>query len=565
MTDTYEAVVIGTGFGGAVSACRLSKKWPGQVLVLERGKRYGLGEFPRGPHAFARNFWNTEHEGRSRARPRALKNVKGHGLFDIRNYHKMDLVVAAGLGGGSLIYANVFLEPPEVVFNGWPQGCSRAELAPYYKVAKEVLGARQLPPPYTGRRRVVRTELFQKAAKAMNRDSRLADINVFFGKDFAHPLDPGRQEKNRYGKIQTSCVYCGECDTGCNVQAKNTLDLNYLHCAETRYLAEIRTEHLAECIEPLDRDGSGEHGYRVCYRDLDNAAGKEAVTKRVIVSAGTLGSTELLLRCRDKFKSLPHISGQLGQHVSGNGDFLSFVVGTKHPADPNYGPVITQYTDFNLFNRFSAPQAFILEDASYPAFAAWCVEGAKPGLMRLRALWHFLRHLLARLRGNSIGPIGFAFEDLLSDDLSYHTAVLLCMGLDCSRGLMSLGTDDWLDLTWPLPQSRPLYDAIVRAGHEFKKHTGAEVYFELPTWWRPFRRNVSVHPLGGCILSDDRESGVTSAASTTFGQVHGYKNLYVADGSIVPSAVGANPTATITALAEKICEGITRIRPTADL
>src|SRR5215469_17930698 len=113
MTDTYEAVVIGTGFGGAVSACRLSKKWPGQVLVLERGKRYGFGEFPRGPHAFARNFWNPKHEERSRGRPRALKKVKGHGLFDIRNYHRMDVVVAAGLGGGSLIYANVFLEPPE--------------------------------------------------------------------------------------------------------------------------------------------------------------------------------------------------------------------------------------------------------------------------------------------------------------------------------------------------------------------------------------------------------------------------------------------------------------------
>jgi cholesterol oxidase len=139
------------------------------------------------------------------------------------------------------------------------------------------------------------------------------------------------------------------------------------------------------------------------------------------------------------------------------------------------------------------------------------------------------------------------------------------MGLDCSNGKMSLGKDKWLDLTWPRDESRPLYDAILKAGHDFKAHTGAGEFFALPTWWRPFRRNVSVHPLGGCILSDDRENGVTSAAPESFGQVHGYENLYVVDGSIVPSAVGANPTATITALAEKICEGITGIKPTADL
>ncbi len=214
MTETYEAIVIGSGFGGAVSVCRLSKKWPGKVLVFERGKRYALGAFARTPHAFAHNLWNTKFEPRSRARPRALNKIEARGLFDIRNYKRMDVVLGAGLGGGSLIYANVFLEPPEQVFaNGWPAGCRKSDLSRYYAVAKDVLGSRPIPQNDDERRRVVRTELFQSTARQMGRDSRLVDINVFFGNDFQNPLAPGLQQTNRYGAVQTSCVYCGECDT----------------------------------------------------------------------------------------------------------------------------------------------------------------------------------------------------------------------------------------------------------------------------------------------------------------------------------------------------------------
>ena len=223
----YEAVVIGSGFGGAIAACRLAKKWPSKVMVLERGKRYPMGSFPRKPQDMARNFWNLPDE--RRPRPQNLQRDEMHGMFDIRNYRRMDAVVAAGLGGGSLIYANVFLEPPDAVFvEGWPQGLNRHTLQPYYQVAKEVLGARPLPQSSDPRRRVVRTELFQQIAREEGRDSQLVDINVFFGNDFSNPLPIGVQDKNRYGAVQTSCVYCAECDVGCNTHSKNTLDLNYL-------------------------------------------------------------------------------------------------------------------------------------------------------------------------------------------------------------------------------------------------------------------------------------------------------------------------------------------------
>ena len=343
MVDRYEAIVIGTGFGGSINACRLSKKWPGQVLVLERGKRYELGGFPREPHAMARNFWNPTVE--KRPRPKAIAKVQQHGLFDIRNYGNIDVVLGAGVGGGSLIYANVFLEPPDDVFSDrWPLSCRKVKLQPYYQMCKEVLGSRPIP-PMAGRRHIARTVLFQDVARQIGRNTRLADINVFFGNDIANPLDPGVQDRNRYGALQTSCVYCAECDVGCNYQAKNTLDLNYLYQAEKRYGAEIRPEHLVDRIVPVDQNGhddpqaSGNDGYRVYYRDLTQGnAEQSALAMRVVVSAGSLGSTEILLRSRDVFKTLPRIGLPLGRHFSGNGDFLGFVAGTKMPGGPQLRP-----------------------------------------------------------------------------------------------------------------------------------------------------------------------------------------------------------------------------------
>jgi cholesterol oxidase len=471
----HEAIVIGTGFGGAISACRLSKKWPGSVLVLERGRRYELGSFPRTPRGMARNFWNPSL--RKRKRPNAVTRIEQYGLFDIRNYGNIDVVVAAGLGGGSLIYANVFLEPPDEVFSdSWPETCRKKQLRPYYNICKEVLGARPVP-SWSGpgdRRHIIRTELFQKVALQMGRQSTLLDINVFFGNDFAAPLPPGVQGHNRYGALQTSCTYCGECDIGCNYQSKNTLDLNYLYRAEHQYGAEIRTHCLVERIVPVDREhrddpiANGENGYRVYFRNLaeDNAV-ENALAKRVVVSAGSLGSTELLLRCRDVFRTLPRIGPMIGRNFSGNGDFLGFVVGTKDPADPNYGPVITQAIDFNLLKAFEREHAFVLEDASYPALAAWFIEAAKPGFLNLASLWRVLRHWIARMQGRTTGPIGFALADLLKKESSYHTSVLLFMGVDRSNGTMTLGSDGLLDLDWPTADSRPLYDAILRAGQTF--------------------------------------------------------------------------------------------------
>ena len=579
--NKYEAIVIGAGFGGAITGCRLAKQFPrGRVLILERGKRYPMGSFPRSPHDFARNFWALGDESIRRPkhvrRAVAARGQDSLGIFDIRNYRHMDVVLGAGLGGGSLIYANVFMIPPDEVFDQrWPNSCKRSQLIPYYTVAKEVLNSRPIPAS-TGdpRRRIIRQELFADVARQNGRNSDLVDINVFFGNNHQIPLDIGKQDENRYGALQTSCVYCGECDIGCNYHSKNTLDLNYLFVAENCYQAKIATGHLVEKVAPVDASGhddaqaDGTHGYRVYYRNLlaDRAEALTALAKRVVVSSGALGSTELLLRCKEHFRTLPRISDRLGHSYSGNGDFLSFVLGSKRPADPNYGPVITQRTDYNLFKDFNREHAFILEDASYPNLMAWFVEGVKPGFLWVAALRRFLHDLLVRLKlKQSLGSIGWALDDAFTGDASYHTCLLLCMGLDKSNGVMTLDENHQLALDWPYQDSLSLYEAVLQAGRQFKQAVQGDFFTPLLTWNWPFHKNVTVHSLGGCVLADDPERGVTSAELKNFGQVFGYPGLYVADGAIVPTAVGANPTATISALSEMVAEGITGTAPNAAL
>lgn len=575
MSKTYEAIVIGSGFGGGILSARLSKKFPGQVLILERGKRYPMGSFPRKPHDFARNFWNLPEEKHNR--PSSLGETESHGMFDIRNYGHMDVVMCAGYGGGSLIYANIFLEPPEWIFEDerWP--VKKSEMQPYYSVAKEVLGARPVPAWKRGdvndRRRIIRTEYFENTAKKMGRESKLMDVIVFFGNDFDNPLPIGQQDRNRYGAIQTSCVYCGECDVGCNTHSKNTVDLNYLYVAEHRYQADVKTEHLATKIVPLNAAGEedpaadGSNGYNVHIRDLNAKTTVIHKTRRVVVSAGTLGTNELLLQNRDMHRTLPRISQRLGHHYSGNGDFLSFVMKTPKdtPADPNYGPVITQATDFNLFKNHDKDRAFIMEDASYPVFAAWFLNGVL-GVGYLRSLWNTIKAVVLKwFGGKSMGRIGYVMEDLLNYDQNYHTSVHLCMGIDKADGILSLDKQNKIDAMWPYKNSIKLYNAILASVKQFKQTVKAKSWVPLFNWWWPFRKNVTVHSLGGCVIADTPDRGVVSAKRAEFGQVFGYKNLYCADGSIVPTAVGANPIATISALSEMVAEGITGERPTADL
>lgn len=583
----HEAVIVGSGFGGAVMCARLSKRWPGQVLLLERGKAYPLGGFPRSPHDLANNVWCPDGDGARR--PPAVHQRRARrgpltGMYDIRHFGKIDTVTSAGLGGGSLIYANVFLRPPEAVFEqGWPAAIRLSVLAPYYDIGQEVLGARPAPPADGpgDRRHIQRTVQFQNFARHAKLPSHLADICVFFGNDYSYrgapaPTPLGEQELNRYGVRQTSCTYCGECDMGCNVHAKNTVDHNYLHVAQSRYQAMVRTQSVVDRIIPLnaaqadDHAADGRHGYRVLFLDLRDGSRHSITTRRVVVSAGTLGSTELLLRCRDVHRSLPRLSARLGQQFSGNGDFLAFALEGTREINSTYGPVITQYTDHHLFDDFQREHAFILQDASYPAHAGWAAaalgSALSPWQLLGSALRQFFRYLIdLTYPGRKHSSIGYLMQRLFNHDLSQYSAVMLCMGLDKANGVMRLNPEGYVELDWPQDSNRPLYDAILALGARFTKFIGGRLFLPMPTWLWPVRNNVTVHPLGGCALAESPDRGVVSAQAGSRGQAFGYHGLYVADGSLMPTALGANPAATITALAEWIAHEITGNAPTADL
>jgi len=583
----HEVVIIGSGFGGAVMSARLSRQWPGRVLVLERGKEYPLGAYPRSPAEMADNVWSPD--GDTARRPRAVRRRKaerGHltGMFDIRHFEKIDTVTSAVYGGGSQIYANVFLRPPAAVFEqGWPSELRRDVLAPYYDVAQQVLGARPVPPAIgeDDRRYIQRTERFQEFARQAGLPTKMADICVYFGNDYTYrgsdkPVPLGVQEANRYGALQTSCTYCGECDIGCNVQAKNSVDHNYLHVARNRYKTAVRTQCEVERIVPLDADraddpdGDGYHGYRVYFRDLRMGETVSVTTQRVVVSAGTLGTNELLMRSRDVHKTLPRISQRLGQRFSGNGDFLAFAVDGKMEVNSTYGPVITQYTDHRLYKDLDRKQAFLLQDASYPTQVGWATAALGPVMNPLDMLWTTCKQVLAYAfdkfyPGRKHSSVGFMVQKLFSHDLSQYSAVLLCMGLDNAKGVLRLNKEGYLDIDWPQESNKSLYDAIISLGKRFTQFIGGKHYLPMPTWLWPVKNNITVHPLGGCAIADNPELGVVSAQAGSRGQVFGYQGLYVADGSLMPTALGANPVATITALSEWIAHDITGMAPDAAL
>ncbi|MCG8423545.1 MAG: GMC family oxidoreductase N-terminal domain-containing protein [Proteobacteria bacterium] len=557
VSHDFEAVIVGSGFGGSVAAARLSKKWPNQVMMIERGRRYPRGSFPRDAASLVEAI--RRDPGDHTPRPLPLPG-KSNGLFDVRSYSGMDVLVANGYGGGSLIYGAALIEPSHPDFDrNWPATIKKDQLAPYYDIFKTVVTAGKIPITDEPERRLPRLDYYERVAQQTGGESKLLPLGVFFGNDPERPTPMGESEVNRHGVEQTSCVYCAECVLGCNYHAKSSTDLNYLHVAEHRYGMHVRTEQKVDRIVPLDSFGDddpgqdGRYGYRVYMRDADASTGQpsesSATTRRVVLSAGVLGTTEILLRNKKKHRTLPRVSRQLGRHFSGNGDFLGLVVGSDIPDGNAHGPTVVQSILYNDPNRPEV--SHVLEDMSLPH------------------LFKVLDWLLDACEFN--GPMyGFwkRIKDIITadgDDINSGFATQVFVGLDNSDGEFSLGWHGELRLNWSYWGSRQLYQAIIRRIEDVKRAVAGWAEFYLPTYTWPLRRNLTVHPLGGCALADHRYRGVTSAHRNNFGEVFGYTNLYVADGSLVPSAIGANPSLTISAFAEMVAEGITGIPATVDL
>jgi cholesterol oxidase len=514
--DAYEAIVVGTGFGGAVTACRLAQAGV-DVAVIERGARFELGAFPRVGARIDEMSW---HRG---------------GPYDVRPLNDVLVVQAAGYGGGSLIYANVQMRPPADAFDdGWPAGYSRTALDADYDLVAHMLDIRPVEKdPATGEL-PRKTRLMEEAATRLGRSAQ------FFQPNLAVRFEGAGEAPtpNRFGAPQSGCLHCGECDIGCNVGAKNTLDLNYLAVAE-RFGADVATR--AE-LAWLASEGEG---YRIRFRDRDAGAERSLLAREVFLCMGAVSTTEFLLRCRDQFKTLPRLSPKLGSGYSGNGDFLAFGLGASPPFSPTKGPTITTACVFDD-DSDGRRRRFILEEG-----------GVSPQGARLLPLLHPIRlaQLAARELEDRVAHHAHSFASRVEHERE-ETVVLLVMGRDRANGSIELTRPHHrLRVRWDTRSNLALYASETAACRELVTALGGEL--ALSPNWRFLGQPSSVHNLGGCRMAAGPADGVVDPR----GEVFGYPGLRVLDGAIIPGAVGVNPSHTIAAVAERCVEDAIRHRP----
>jgi len=520
MKPSYDAVVIGSGFGGAITAFRLAQAGQ-RVAILEQGRRWSPDRFPRTVGQTGDAFWDD--------------TARRSGFLEYRAFRNIDVLQGVGVGGGSLHYFNVGMRAPPRVLARWPRPLGRDVLDPYYDLVQARLDSRPLTPP-PGRGLPARTEAFLAAARGAGATPVLTHIAVHTAGD----------RRNRAGVAQAACTYCGNCMLGCQVQAKNTLDITYIAEAERSHGVEVFPLHRVETIRPAS---GGSAGYEVAFGVLtpDRRATGDAGTvhgTRVVVAAGTLGTTELLLRCRDRARTLPALGPMLGRRFSGNGDFLfAGAMRTRAPIDPASGPSITAVVDCSTDDH-----AIHIEDLGFPDPMLWFLEGVlPPGPNRLVESARLLVRYVARSLGlgGSTSRIGDGIGQLLRGGRTNHFLPYLGMGSDAGDGELVLGNGG-IDVRWSHRASRDMFREMEAAMRRISAQTGGE-YVTSFLWRWPWRKLVTAHPLGGCIMGETAADSVVNHV----GEVWGYPGLFVTDGSSVPSALSVNPSLTIGAIAER--------------
>ena len=541
---TESVIVIGSGFGGAVAACRLAETGRHRVTVLERGRRYGRGDFPSAPGELASALWDP-----ARGRRGALEHRRLGGAG-------VSTFTASGLGGGSLLYSGVLHPVPAAFFRGWPGGLGRDVLEPHYRRVLAMLEARPFPldEPGSPYARTPKARLLEQAAERLGRNAaggpavswERPPLGLTFGPR------PGEERVNRHGARQSACTGCGRCNLGCNEHAKNSLDLNYLRRA-AEHGAELRTGAEVDRIAP--RSGGG---YLVRYGEPGGGGERvELACDRVILAAGSLGSTELLLRQR-RLGSLANLSPALGRRWSPNGDLLALCLLGDQTAEPTVGPVITGSIRFQQGDHPDGfPHGLYVQDGGLPEFLGWYLAARTRRLVPLRERWRgLLQSLGSRLLGTRerslVGAVGESVD--AGAQIVRRALPLLGMGRDRSTGELSLGGrgPGRLRLAWSARASRLHFERTREALARVAEALGAPAVVENPL--SLLGRHVTVHPLGGCGLADAAAEGVVSARTA---EVFGHPGLHVLDGSILPTSVGPNPSLTIAALAEHFVEPLT--------
>lgn len=527
--NIYDYVIIGSGFGGSVSAMRLTEKGY-SVLVLEKGKRFDDKDFARSNWQFWKYLW--------------LPAFRAHGILQISILKGVMVLHGAGVGGGSLGYANVLEVPSEETFAtpAWNQNLKWGEvLRPHYVTARRMLGTARNP-------RLWKADhvLKQMANEiCMGHTFRATDVGAYFGESGVTVPDPyfGGEGPPRAG-----CNHCGGCMVGCRYNAKNTLPKNYLYFAEKNG-AEIQAEAEVVDVRPvtIDNTQSIVHGlpsdtrYEVSYQSSTSLFKHEfaVYARNVIFSAGVMGTMKLLLQLRDVKKSLPKLSQKLGHMVRTNSEALLGSLARTSDINYSQGVAISsiynhdeitrvepvRYPDGSSLMRFLAAP-FIDTDLSVP-------------IRLLKFLGWALSH-----------PLDFA-KALILSGWAHNVTILLVMQHADNRMRFRIGRSGFtLFRRGLVADEEPGYKihAQVKGSHEltrdFAKRTNGialgslgENLLGLPT---------TAHILGGAPIGKSAEQGVVNENF----EVHNYPGMYIIDGSIMPANPGVNPSLTITALAE---------------
>jgi cholesterol oxidase len=514
----FDWLVIGSGFGGSVSALRLSEKGH-RVGVLECGRRFADHELPSSTADLKRYFW------------RPFLGMKG--IFRLTTFRDVSVVSGCGVGGGSLGYANTLYVPPKQFFedrqwaemNDW-----ESALAPHYEEAQRMLGVVQTPTedPADQLLRELGEEL------GVGDTYKKTPVGVYFGEPGVTVPDPFFGGE---GPARTGCRECGRCMVGCPHGSKNTLVKNYLYLAEKRG-AQVMPERTVVDVRPLG-DGSGKDGYEVESVRSGAWLRKERRVQRargVVVSAGPLGTNKLLQRCRLN-GSLGRISARLGELVRTNSEsILTVTVPEDYPQDLIKRVAITSsiYPDPNT--HIETVTYGDDGDSMHRFYTLLTGDGTRV----TRPLKWLVQVLLHPRR---------LVQVLFPKHYSRRTIILLVMQtLDNAIALRPkqgpFGTL-WLKTEQDPEKPNPTFIPVANQAAEwFAKRTGGiaqssttEALFNIPT---------TAHILGGAVIAPDPSSGVVDARQ----RVYGYENLLVCDGSAIPANVGVNPSLTITALAE---------------
>ena len=511
----YDYIVIGSGFGGSVSALRLAEKGY-KVAVLEKGKRWENKDFPKTNWNSRKYMW--------------LPQLGCYGIQMLTQLKHVLIFHGGGVGGGSLVYANQLLVPPDEVFDReeWGPGDWKSALLPHYQEAKRMLGAN--PSPQIG----IADEYLKEVGIDIRGEDTFHknDVGIYFGEPDVEVPDPYFDGK---GPTRTGCTFCGSCMVGCPVGAKNTLDKNYLHLAQGLG-AEIIPETEVIGVRPLNG------GYEVLSRKSTGLLHpkKNFHARGVVFSGGCLGSVKLLMKCRQQ-GFLPNISDQLGNYVRTNSEALLGVKSRNKSIDWNDQIAITSgiYADDTThiqmvrYNKGS--------DVLLNLFTVMTSGGGKIP-RTLRFLGTVVKHPITFIK--LLWPFGMASSTtvilVMQTDENY-------LAFDYKRRWWRLGGHSLNSVIPKGLERAPVYIPIANevAKRLSEKMEGTPLSL-LPE--AAFNASTTAHILGGCCMAETPDKGVTNYN----GEIFGYPNLYVADGSVIPANLGVNPSLTITALSEYI-------------